>query len=122
MAKIKKPAEACVYVIYPLGKGLPLCLYQVAEEKKLVTFEQAIRKQTALTAEFWGLKDRGRIAEGYIADLVLIDRNKLYDRADFKNSNQKSDGIEAVYVAGQCVYQNKELTGVYPGHVLRRGE
>ena len=35
MAKIKKPAEACVYVIYPLGKGLPLCLYQVAEEKKL---------------------------------------------------------------------------------------
>ncbi|MBQ2923447.1 MAG: hypothetical protein IJE60_10270 [Tyzzerella sp.] len=35
MAKIKKPAEDCVYVIYPLGKGLPLCLYQVAKEKRL---------------------------------------------------------------------------------------
>ena len=35
MAKIKKPAENCVYVIYPLGKGLPLCLYQVAKEKSL---------------------------------------------------------------------------------------
>ena len=34
MAKIKKPAEDCVYVIYPLGKGLPLCLYQVAKEKR----------------------------------------------------------------------------------------
>lgn len=35
MAKIKKPTEDCVYVIYPLGKGLPLCLYQVAKDKKL---------------------------------------------------------------------------------------
>ena len=35
MAKIKKPAEDCVYVIHPLGKGLPLCLYQVAKEKRL---------------------------------------------------------------------------------------
>ena len=35
MAKIKKPTEDCEYVIYPLGKGLPLCLYQVAKEKRL---------------------------------------------------------------------------------------
>ena len=35
MAKINKQIEDCVYVIYPLGKGLPLCLYQVAKEKKL---------------------------------------------------------------------------------------
>ena len=35
MAKIEKPAEDCVYVIHPLGKGLPLCLYQVAKEKRL---------------------------------------------------------------------------------------
>lgn len=35
MAKIKKSAEDCVYVIHPLGKGLPLCLYQVAKEKRL---------------------------------------------------------------------------------------
>jgi len=97
-------------------------LREFAEEKRLVTFEQAIRKQTAQTAEFWGLKDRGRIAEGYCADLLLLDRSKLRDCATFKDSNQKSDGVEAVYVAGQCVYQNKELTGVYAGHVLRRGE
>lgn len=35
MAKVKKPAEDCNYVIYPLGKGLPLCLYQVVKDKKL---------------------------------------------------------------------------------------
>ena len=35
MVKIKNPTEDCNYVIYPLGKGLPLCLYQVVKDKKL---------------------------------------------------------------------------------------
>ena len=35
MAKIKKPTEECYYVIYPLGNGLPLCLYQTVKDKKL---------------------------------------------------------------------------------------
>lgn len=35
MAKIKKPVEDCEYVIYPLGKGLPLCIYKPATEKTL---------------------------------------------------------------------------------------
>ena len=35
MAKLKELLKECVYVIYPLGKGLPLCLYQVAKEKRL---------------------------------------------------------------------------------------
>lgn len=35
MAKINKPKEDCTYVIYPLGKGLPLCLYNVVKEKQL---------------------------------------------------------------------------------------
>ena len=35
MAKYKELLKECVYVIYPLGKGLPLCLYQVAKEKRL---------------------------------------------------------------------------------------
>lgn len=35
MAKIKKPIEDCKYVIHPLGKGLPLCLYKAVKEKRL---------------------------------------------------------------------------------------
>jgi len=35
MAKIKKPTEDCIYVLYPLGKGLPLCIYRHVAEKKL---------------------------------------------------------------------------------------
>ena len=63
---------------------------------------------------------KGKIAEGYDADLVLIDRKTLRDRATYQDSNQKADGIEAVYVAGVCVYRDKQLTGACPGRLLHR--
>ena len=88
-------------------------------EKHLVSFEEAVKKQTSMTADFWGLKNKGRIAEGYDADLVLLDLANLKDTATWKDSNRKADGIEKVFVSGVCVYENKDLTGQYPGSVLR---
>lgn len=96
----------------------PLCRF--AEEKGLVSFEEAVHKQTGLTADFWKIANKGKIAEGYDADLVLIDRKTLRDRATYQDSNQKADGIEAVYVAGVCVYRDKQLTGACPGRLLHR--
>ncbi len=95
-------------------------LREFAEEKGLLTFEEAVAKQTSRPADFWGLSDRGRIAEGYVADLVLLDRKALYDRADYRHSNEKADGIEAVYVSGICIYRDKALTGAAPGKLILR--
>lgn len=95
-------------------------LEEFAGKKGLVSFEEAVKKQTSQTAEFWGINGKGLIAEGYDADLVLINRAELKDNATFDDPNQKPDGIEAVYVAGQCAYRGKELTGVYNGCVLRK--
>jgi N-acyl-D-amino-acid deacylase len=95
-------------------------LREFAEEKGLVSFEEAVAKQTSRTADFWGLHDRGRIAEGGVADLVLLDRKTLYDRADYRNSNEKADGVEAVYVSGTCIYRGKALTGATPGKLILR--
>ncbi len=95
-------------------------LREFAEEKGLLSFEEAVAKQTSRTAAFWGLRDRGRIEEGYIADLVLLNRKTLYDRADYRHSNEKADGIEAVYVNGVCIYRDKHLTGAAPGKLLLR--
>lgn len=92
------------------------------EEKQLVTFEQAIRKQTAMTAIYWGLTGKGKIAEGYDADLVLLDRSKLKDIATYSDPNRNPEGIETVYVLGQCEYRNGELTGAAHGKILRRGK
>lgn len=86
----------------------------------LVSFEEAVKKQTWQTAEFWGLVGKGLIAEGYDADLVVLNRETLKDTATFANPNCKPDGVEAVYVAGQCAYRNKELTGVYRGKLLTK--
>lgn len=96
----------------------PLRLF--SKEEKLVPFEEAVRKQTGLTADFWGLAGKGYIRDGCDADLVLIDYDALYDRATYADSNRPADGIEAVYVSGECVYRGKALTGACPGRLLRR--
>ena len=96
-------------------------LREFVKEKKLMPLEEAIRKQTGLTADTWNLRGKGYIREGYDADLVLIDFETLYDRADYKNSNEKADGIEAVYVMGELTYGGKELTGAANGKIICRG-
>ena len=91
-------------------------------QKGLVTFEEAIHKQTGLSAGFWDLPGKGRLAEGFDADLVLLDRAALEDRASYQNSNERAGGVRAVYVQGTCIYRDGELTGAHPGRFLRRGE
>ncbi len=83
-----------------------------------MTFEEAVRKLTSLTADFWKISNKGRIAEGYDADLVLLNRKTLRECATYQDSNQKAEGVEAVYVAGVCVYRDKRLTGAFPGRFL----
>ena len=88
------------------------------KEKQLLSLEEAIRKQTSLTADFWGLKNVGRIQEDYRADLVLLDMDKLYDNASYTSSNAKADGVHSVYIAGELVYHEKELTDVFAGQTF----
>lgn len=92
-----------------------------SKQKGLVTFEEAIRKETSLTAERWGLKNKGVIAEGMDADLVLIDYDKLEDKADFVHPRTLCEGIEKVFVGGKLAYADKKLTGVYAGKAVLRG-
>ena len=94
-------------------------LTHFAEERKLVSFEEAVMKQTGLTAKFWNLEGKGLVEEGYDADLVLVDRSKLGTTATYADPNKKADGIEAVYVGGEIAYFEKEVTDVRNGHILR---
>lgn len=96
----------------------PLRLF--VREKSLLSFEEAIKKQTSLTAKAWRIKNKGLIKEGYDGDLVLLDKKNLNDRASYADSNQKAEGVVAVYVNGELVYKDKELTGIYPGKVILR--
>jgi N-acyl-D-amino-acid deacylase len=67
-----------------------------------------------------GLAERGVIAAGYFADLVLFDAATVQDNATLQNPTALSSGIERVWVNGRVVYQNQQCTKQYSGKLLRR--
>ena len=75
---------------------------------------------TGFPAERFGLKGKGVIADGYDADLLLIDPETICDRATYQDSLQLCDGVERVIVAGETVYMDKKLTGKFPGKFIAR--
>lgn len=95
-------------------------LGRYVREKKIMTLEEAVRKMTLLAAQHVGIANRGKIAPGYFADLVLLDPATVQDRSSIQEPGALSDGIEKVWVNGQMVYQNKESTKVYPGTFISR--
>ncbi len=106
---------------HPRGYGaFTRVLGKYVREEKLMPIEKAIYKMTGQSADFFGFKDRGRIAVGHFADLVLLDPAKVIDEADIKNSNALSTGIEMVWVNGTLVYQSQKSTGKQPGVLIKR--
>ena len=82
---------------------------------------EAIRRMTSLPADLFGLRDRGRIALGAHADLVVLDLDRVIDRATYERPFAAPEGIRDVYVNGRAVLRGGTLTGARPGRVLRQG-
>jgi len=74
---------------------------------------------TALPAENLRLRDRGRIAQGHYADIVIFDPKTIQDHATFEKPHQYSTGVRDVFVNGVQVLRNGEHTGAMPGRVVR---
>ena len=92
--------------------------------------EWMVKRQTGETADFFGLKDRGRLAPGLRADVNLIDfdRLRLYQPelvndlpAGGRRFVQRVDGYRATFVAGTPIFENGEHTGAMPGRLVRAG-
>ncbi|GAB4018132.1 hypothetical protein GCM10028808_51710 [Spirosoma migulaei] len=106
---------------HPRGYGaFTRVLGRYVRDQKLMPLETAIYKMTALSAEHLGLKNRGVITSGYYADLVLFNPDTVQDNARIGDNQALSTGIEAVWVAGQLVYQGQKATGAHPGVLIRR--
>jgi N-acyl-D-amino-acid deacylase len=106
---------------HPRGAGaFTRVLRQYVREQKLLTLEQAIHKMTALSAAHVGIADRGTIALGRPADLVLFDPRTVTDRATLEHPTRVSAGVKQVWVNGKSVYANGGSTGSRPGVVIRR--
>lgn len=103
-----------------LWGAFPRVLGHYSRDLKLFSLPEAIRKMTRMSADRFGLDDRGRIAVGAAADLVLFDPIKVKDAATFTQPQQLAEGIEAVWVNGVLSYAQKTVTGIRAGKFLAR--
>jgi N-acyl-D-amino-acid deacylase len=95
-------------------------LGRYVRELKVLTLEDAVHRMTGRPAARLGLRDRGQIARGYVADLALFDPATVMDRATFEQPHQYAVGVPHVMVNGQWVIRNSEHTGALPAGVLLR--
>jgi N-acyl-D-aspartate/D-glutamate deacylase len=98
----------------------PRVLGHYCREERLFTMPQAIHKMTGLPAQTFRLQRRGLVREGYAADLVLLDADRIADHATFDSPELPAEGIAAVWVNGVLSYRHGALTGARGGRFLRR--
>jgi N-acyl-D-amino-acid deacylase len=91
---------------------------QVSVEQQADSLEEAVRKSSGLTAEVFGIHDRGRIAPGLKADLLIIDLANLHDLTTLAEPSVYPTGIEYVWVNGVPVVEKGKCTLTLPGRVL----
>jgi len=99
----------------------PRVLGYYTRERGIFDLATAVKKCTSMPADQAGLDDRGRIARGMKADLVVFDPEKIVDRATFDDPHQYADGIDHVLVNGTAVIEDGSHTGALPGRMLRKG-
>jgi len=105
--------------VHPRYYGtFPRKIRHYAMEAGALSLEDAVRSSTALPAQITGLRDRGQIREGFWADVVVFDLDRIADRSTFFEPHQYPDGIEHVLVNGAFVVENGKVLYTTPGRVI----
>jgi len=114
------PDNGSLSASHPRAYGsFPRLFSRYVRDLGIVTLERAVAQASSLAANEVFAYDRGRIAEGLVADIVLFDFSKLTDHATFTNPKALSQGIQYVIVNGTLVLEEGKYTGKRPGRVLR---
>lgn len=90
--------------------AFPRLLREYAIDSNFLSLEQAIHKMTAMPADRYGLCGRGRIAEGFAADLALFDPAQIRDRADYAHPTELAEGMRYVFIGGELSWANGRIT------------
>lgn len=106
---------------HPRGYGsAPRLIREYAMKRAVISLEEAIRRMTSLPADTFGIKDRGRIAPGFRADIVIFDPSDIKDRATYEDPFQSPDGILFVLVNGRVARERGQSIALNAGRVIRR--
>jgi N-acyl-D-amino-acid deacylase len=100
----------------------PRVLGHYSRELGLFPLERAVHKMTGLSAGFFGLERRGRLAENYFADLVVFDPETVIDRATYAEPKQFSAGIDKVFVNGVLSWEAGATSVRRAGRLVRKME
>ncbi|MBK6480735.1 MAG: D-aminoacylase [Saprospiraceae bacterium] len=113
--------------VQTFGRGVPhprsygtnsRVLGKYVREEKVLSLEEAVRRMTSLPAQKFGFKERGLLREGYKADIVLFDPEKVSDQATYEKPHAYAEGFEAVIVNGQLTIWDRQHTGAKGGKVI----
>ena len=106
---------------HPRSTGtFPRVLGHYVRDLKVLSLVEAIRKMTSFPADVIGFKNRGRIQNGLVADIVIFNPETIIDNSTFEQPNLYASGVVHVFVNGIPVLQNAEMTGESPGKYLSR--
>lgn len=113
--------------IYPDG-GLPhprqigthaKVLEEYVKNKNILTLEEAIYKMTYFPAKIFGIENKGRIKEGYDADLIIFDLDNIKNHADYVHPTISPTGFDYVFLAGEITNESDNFINTGLGKVLR---
>lgn len=98
----------------------PKLLREYVYRRRVLTLPQAIRRSSAAPAAFLGFKDRGTLAEGAFADVIVFDPETVADRATYEQPTLLATGMRYVIVNGALAIDGGAYTGALAGRVLHR--
>ena len=117
------PAPEGVFLLsstHPRAYGnVARLLGHYVRDEKVIPMQEAIRKLSWLPASELHLKDRGRLARGFFADVVVFDPARVNDLATYAKPHQFSTGVEQVLINGRLALKDGEPTGSPTGRVVR---
>ncbi|MEX0703768.1 MAG: amidohydrolase family protein [Planctomycetales bacterium] len=98
--------------------SFPRKIRHYALTRRAISIEHAVRSSTSLPAQILGLRDRGLVREGFHADVVVFDPERIRDLATFEDPHRTSVGLDLVLVGGTAVVEHDKPTGALPGVVI----
>ena len=94
-------------------------LGKYVRDEHVIPLEEAVRKLTSLPATTLRIKERGKLASGYFADVVVFDPKTVNEHGTYEKPHQYATGVAHVWVNGVRVLKDGEHTGATPGRVVR---
>lgn len=98
----------------------PRKIGRYAQELKLLPVSAAVRSASGLPADILGLKDRGYLRPGLVADVTVFDPSNFRDMATFEEPYHAPTGLKYVFVAGVPAVYEGQATGAQAGRALRK--